>query len=313
MKELLRTTSAFKILSGDVKKNTVAHAYMLCLSDPVYMRLALKEMAKIIIGGDERKARLIENESFSDCKIYPEEGKKLTVDIAADIVSESNMRPVEGDKKIFIIEKFEEASPAVQNKLLKVLEEPPQGVIFLIGTLNEFSVLPTVKSRSRVLSVPPFMEKEIEELLKRLNPALSDEERAEYAGASGGIAGEAVRMTEGGYFSSLMALVKEFVSAEEKDFPLITAKLNDLKQKKEFIALLKIAFRDMLVYKAGSSDVILKAEGDWIKRVSARYTSAEIVSALEALTSAERDVKFNASFPVLALDLLIKIAPHGVN
>lgn len=307
MKELLRTTSAFKILSGDVKNSSVAHAYMLCMADPVYMRLALKEMAKLIIGGDERKVRLIENESFSDCRIYPEVGKKLTVDIAADIVSESNIKPIEGDKKIFIIERFEEASPAVQNKLLKVLEEPPQGVIFLIGTINEFSVLPTVKSRSRVLSVPPFSEKEIEELLKRFNPSLSYEIRAEYAGASGGIAGEAVRMTEEGYFSSLMALVKEFITAEEKDFPVLTAKLNDLKLKKEFISLLKIAFRDMLVYKAGSADFILKTEEAWIEGVSANYTSAQIVSALEALTSAERDIKFNASFPVLALDLLIKI------
>lgn len=308
MKELLRTTSALKILSGDVKKGSVAHAYMLSMADSFYMRLALKEMAKIIVRGDERKSRLIENECFSDCRIYPEEGKKLTVDIAADVVTESNIKPIEGDKKIFIIEKFEEASPAVQNKLLKVLEEPLQGVIFLLGTVNEFSVLPTVRSRARVLSVPPFTEREIEGLLKRLDPSLADELCAEYAGASGGIAGEAVRMTEGGYFSSLMALVKEFVSAEEKDFPSLTAKLNDFRQKNEFLSLLKIAFRDMLVYKAaGVKDVILKSETDWIKNASARYSPEKIVSALEYLTSAERDVKFNASFPVLALDLLIKI------
>jgi len=313
MRELLRTTSAFKILSGDVKKNTVAHAYMLCFSDPVYMRSALKEMAKIIVGGGEKKERRIENETFSDCRIYPEQGKKLTVDIAGEIVSESNIKPVEGDIKIFIVEKFEEASPAVQNKLLKVLEEPPQGVVFLLGAANEFSVLPTVKSRARILSVPPFTQGEIEDFLKRNYPSLTPSVRAEYAGACGGIAGSAVQMTEGEYFSCLLSLAKEFVFAKEEDFPPLTAKLNDLKQKKEFVALLKIVFRDMLMYKSGLDEAILKADEDWIRSASVRYTPQKIVSAIEELTSAERDIKFNASFAVLALDLLIKISAPEKN
>lgn len=308
MKELLASSLAFKILSLDVKKNTVAHAYMLCFSDPVYMRFALKEMAKTIIGGDEKTDRRIDNGSFSDVRIYPEEGKKITVDMAAEIVSESNIKPVEGDKKIFIIDGFEDASPAVQNKLLKSFEEPPQGVTFLIGSANEYSVLPTVRSRMRILTVPPFTENEISEFLKRNYPDLSSSERAEYAGACGGEAGEAKQMIDGGYFSDLVSLARDFVLAEEKDFPALTAKLNGLKQKKEFLSLIKIVFRDMLMYKAGG-DGILKSDEKWIKSASRRYTEEKIVDVLERLTSAERDMRFNANFTILSLDLLINAAP----
>lgn len=307
MRQLLQSTSAYKILKGDVEKNSVAHAYMLRFEDSRNMRLALREMAKLIVRGDERVERLIDSGAYSDCREYPEEGKKLTVDIAAEIITESNIRPVEGDKKLFLLCGFEEASPAVQNKLLKSLEEPPAGVIFLLGATNEFSVLPTVKSRVRMLSVPPFTEGELTAFLARNYPALSKEERAEYAGACGGIAGDAERVIEGGYFSLLTALSVDFISAEEWDFPSLTQKLNALKQKKEFISILKIMYRDMLMYKAGAPCALLAGEAPRIKSAAAGYSAAGIMAALESITSAERDMKFNANFTMLALELLIKI------
>jgi len=308
MKSLLKTTSAYKILYNDAAKNTLAHTYMLCFADPYNMRLALKEFAKVILGGSERVDRLVENEAYSDCKIYPEEGKKLTVDIASEIVGECAIKPIEGDKKLFILSGMEDASPAVQNKLLKALEEPPEGVIFLLGAGNEYSVLPTVRSRARMLYIPPFTEEQIADTLKRNYPDLSDGEIAEYAGASGGIAGEAFRMIDGGYFASLMELSLEFISAKEEQYPSLTAKITDLKQKKEFISLLKTVYRDMLMYKSGAKRALLKREEPRIRAAAENYTAHKIVYAIERLTSAERDIKFNANFTMLALDLLINIS-----
>lgn len=308
MKRLLTETSAYKILYNDAAKNTLAHTYMLCFADSRNMRLALKELAKVILGGGDRVERLVENEAYSDCKIYPEEGKKLTVDIASEIVGECAIKPIEGDKKLFILIGMEEASPAVQNKLLKALEEPPEGVIFLLGATNEYSVLPTVRSRARILSVPPFTEEQVAKTLKRNYPDLSESEIAEYAGASGGIVGEAFNMIDGGYFSSLMELALQFVSAEEGNFSSITLKATDIKQKKEFITLLKTVYRDMLMYKSGARCALLKREEPRIRAAAENYTAHKIVYAIERLTSAERDIKFNANYTMLILDMLINIS-----
>lgn len=308
MRKLLTETSAYKILYNDVAKNTLAHTYMLCFADSRNMRLALKEFAKVIFGGGERVERLVENEAYSDCKIYPEAGKKLTVDIASEIVGECAVKPIEGDKKLFVLSGMEDSSPAVQNKLLKALEEPPEGVIFLLGTANEYSVLPTVRSRARILSIPPFTEEQVAKTLKRNYPSLTADEVAEYAGASGGIAGEAFNMIDGGYFSSLIELALHFVSAEEGDFSLITLKAADLKQKKEFIALLRTVYRDMLIYKSGAGCALLKREEPRIRTAAEKYTAHRIVYAIERLTLAERDIKFNANFTMLILDMLINIS-----
>jgi len=53
----------------------------------------------------------------------------------------------------------------------------------------------------------------------------------------------------------------------------------------------------------------LSADEKWIKKASARYSAAKLVDVLEKLSSAERDMRFNANFTMLSIDLLISSAP----
>lgn len=73
---------------------------------------------------------------------------------AERILEESALKPVEGNKKLFVAGDFAEATTQAQNKLLKLLEEPPEGVYFLLGATVSFSVLPTILSRTEKLEIP---------------------------------------------------------------------------------------------------------------------------------------------------------------
>ena len=64
-----------------------------------------------------------------------------------EIKEESALNPVEGDKKLFVIGDFAELGVAQQNKLLKLLEEPPEKVYFLLGATTSYPILQTVLSR----------------------------------------------------------------------------------------------------------------------------------------------------------------------
>ena len=55
--------------------------------------------------------------------------------------------PAEGQKKTFIISQAERMNPAAANKLLKLLEEPPGHVLFILVSSRPESVLPTIRSR----------------------------------------------------------------------------------------------------------------------------------------------------------------------
>lgn len=193
----------------------------------------------------------------------------------------------------------------MQNKLLKVLEEPPEGVRFLLGATSVYSVLPTVQSRVRKLEIPPFTEKEIISYLKRNYPDLNDAEG--YAAASGGIAGEAEKLTGGGY-SEILEYALCFAEVKEEDFPVLGIKISALKQKGEFFSFLRLVFRDALMYNLNREDcALLKSCAYRIKNISENHTAASLIASLDIIASAERDLKFNANFAMLVENVFINI------
>ena len=89
----------------------------------------------------------IKNNADIDIKIYPKNNEKLLVSDSNEITDEVYIKPAEHDNKVFIINNIEASTEQAQNKLLKVLEEPPKNVYFLISCQDENRVLQTIKSR----------------------------------------------------------------------------------------------------------------------------------------------------------------------
>ncbi len=77
-------------------------------------------------------------------------------------------QPPEAKEKVVIIEGVDEFSPAVANGLLKMLEEPPEYLRFILIGQSRSKVLPTILSRARHIVVPPYTHKETRLLLKQL-------------------------------------------------------------------------------------------------------------------------------------------------
>lgn len=69
-----------------------------------------------------------------------------------------------------IILSAKEFSAIIQNRLLKVIEEPPEGVIFILIARSKSTILPTIRSRIPIEVLKESVEKELCELdMKRLN------------------------------------------------------------------------------------------------------------------------------------------------
>lgn len=65
-----------------------------------------------------------------------------------------------GGKKVFIIENADRMQESVRNALLKILEEPPQDMLFILTTARRGAVMPTILSRVRTYS---FYERNYEQ------------------------------------------------------------------------------------------------------------------------------------------------------
>jgi len=314
MLELLKKTQAYRLVQKESAENVCSHAYLLLFDDARNLRFVLKEFAKILFNcaeidewtedreEKERVARLIDEESFSDCLVYPMEGKKLAVEDAEKIREESVLSPIEGERKVFILGDFAEANVQTQNKLLKLLEEPPQGVIFLLGATTVFPVLTTVQSRTKKLEILPFGIMETAEALRRIFGNKYDNQTLELcAAASGGVLGEAQTILEGGYYKTLIENAFSLCLSEEDKLPLVVRAIGETKHKKELLSLLRLIFRDALLIKTKKAEckksVLLRSEKENIEKIANQYTLTALLYAQEALSEAEMQVQFNAVFP----------------
>ena len=300
MRELLRSTKAYRAIASDAQSGRRSHAYLVLFPDETYLRALLRECAKAFFGAKDssREAELIGEEMYSDCLYLPAAGAKLTVDDGARIVDESLLRPVEGDKKLFVLDNFHNASALVQNKLLKVLEEPPEGVHFLIGATAAFSVLPTVLSRVKKLEEPPFSE---EAVLKALSEKYPGKDVRACAAASGGVFSAAELLLNGG--GEEFRLAREFLSG--RDTERLCRALDDKRDKRAFFSAVRLALRDMLFYREGRGD--LAALGGEVRALAEEYPVGAILSALDWVTEAEKQLKFNANFQQCAEVLALHI------
>lgn len=290
MERLITETTAYKILSGDANKNKLSHAYMLAFSDGAHLLSALKLFAVRVFGfgAYTREEKLVKNGTFADLKVYPKEDKKLSVDDAVEILEDCVLEPIECDKKVYIISNFDTASALFQNKLLKVLEEPPKNVYFLLGARTLSSVLDTVKSRVNKLEISPFSPAEIEGALTR---TLGSGDYKRVARYCGGNFGEAEKMLVGDWFLKVDEAAKEICSAYKLSaVGEIATRHAETKNKEELLAHVQRIYYDALV---GEYDL--------------KWSKGTLVYAVESVVRAITDVRFNANFSALLYNLMLDV------
>lgn len=77
------------------------------------------------------------------------------VDNVRSIIESSSLMPLMGSKKIYLIDEAHMLSKAAFNALLKIMEEPPASVIFILATTDAQKIIETVKSRCFQLFFDP--------------------------------------------------------------------------------------------------------------------------------------------------------------
>ena len=93
--------------------------------------------------GSHPDIRVIER--FSD-----KNGKKkreIIVDQVREVISDAQIMPNESDRKVYVFREADTMNQEAQNAALKLLEEPPTGVVIVLCTTNPARLLPTVRSR----------------------------------------------------------------------------------------------------------------------------------------------------------------------
>ena len=79
--------------------------------------------------------------------------QNITVDQIRALSADAIVLPNEAKRKVYIIDGAETMNPAAQNAALKLLEEPPAAVVFLLCAMRPMQLLETVRSRCALVKL----------------------------------------------------------------------------------------------------------------------------------------------------------------
>jgi DNA polymerase-3 subunit delta' len=159
-------------LAGSLETGRVSHAYLFAVWDLDFAsgehnttsqasgatafaaRLNCQKPQDDVACGRCLSCRLIQEGNHPDVKVVSPDGLFIKIDQIRGIQHDMSYKP-RYDKgfRVTILENAEKMTQEAQNSFLKLLEEPPRNVVFILVTGNPQGLLPTVRSRCQLIRV----------------------------------------------------------------------------------------------------------------------------------------------------------------
>lgn len=287
------------MLSSALGSGKAFHALFISSMDAdASLSLARRAAALCINGSDDEDA--VKN----DPDYHYLAGEETGVNEIRAIIEELSKAAFEGGMRAIVISNAHAMTREAQNALLKTLEEPPKGVIFLLCG-NADGMLSTIISRCALIRLGQADRCEIENELALRGVNAADARL--YARISGGSMGRALRLSE----------ENEYREQRERSLNALTALFNGELQSGAAKAIAKGGAAEGLTFMLSFMGDILSANmggtreidnidrQDAVRQCAARFTTRQILCIIDMITKASESL-YRASggdmYPAAALD-----------
>lgn len=167
----VRLSHAYLLLGApQVGKSTFARAFAMALlcSDPQHAPCYTCRSCQRMMTDSHPDFRILQPTTKTDKEFVVDRQKgELRAEQAETLIRDVALRPMEGSRKVFLIQDMHLANPTFANKILKTLEEPPSHAILLVTARHRAELLPTIVSRCQVLELRPLDHHVIVDALQR--------------------------------------------------------------------------------------------------------------------------------------------------
>lgn len=231
-----------------------------------------------------------------------------------EIIKSLSLKPFESPFKVMIIWQPELMHPSAANGILKILEEPPPHTYFILVTNAADQLLPTILSRTQILSVPLLQDDEIAAWLSTHRNTGAEAAMKAALLADGNLA-DAIRLSEGEEVDHTQKFIDWIYACYEHKYGILVSMAD------EFHELDKISRRNRLahslnmmretlleLFSAGNIRRARPGQGDFISRFAEKMDIRKIEKAYGFLNDASYHLERNGSAKMIFLDLSIKVA-----
>jgi len=240
----------------------------------------------------------------------------IYVDEAKDLIHKLNQKSYEAEYKVSIIWLPETMNITCANKILKILEEPPEKTIFILISEAEEKLLGTIRSRCQFIRIPKISEDDLQAALEK-HSGLNESNPATIA-----------RLARGNYFLALeMMQNDELRNYNFRQFTLImrhgyARKLQEILTWSEEIANIgRVRQMGFLKYCSGflrenfllnlkESDLVFMddQENEFSQKFSPFINEKNVLYLFREFEKAHSDISMNGNAKLIFTDLALKVS-----
>lgn len=308
MKDFLKETQPifYRTLYQAFSQNKIPHAYLLCAKKGIDIHEAAMFIVKSLICEEDVLAcekcsdcQRIEEYNYVDFKRYDGKEESIKKRHIEAIQTEFAKSSMEGKAKIYLLENIDNATPEAMNSLLKMLEEPTEGIYAILTCENQNRVLPTIQSRTQIVHFRAISQQALAKQV--IEEGIKEEDANILSNIYDSI--EKIKVAESEeLYADLKVEALNFVEDyfTKKENLLINAQTHVFKnhnQKEElqfFLDILLVLFKDVLYHSYGLpisfSDHLEMLEG-----FKTKADKNQLINVLEKILKTKEALKSNAN------------------
>ena len=329
MWQVIGQDKILSLLDYSLKTNAIAHAYLLVGPRHVGKGTLAFNLAQALncdgpelpCGQCRSCQRILEGKHADVTPIGLDSKTEIGIDDIRGLQRLANLPPYEGKCKVFIIDDAEYLSTEAANSLLKILEEPPQRVVWLLLAAEEEHLLPTIISRCQRLELKPVPSEQVQEIL--INSYNVDASKAKLltqlchgrlGWALSALANDDMLEQRSQRITKLVSLLTPTSRSLEQRFTYAQELASQFSQNRragaEIIEIWLDWWRDLMLIKGSCKEAIINVDYEIALEEQARGLSlSEIKGFLANLCLLQEEISKNVN-PRLALEWLMLNLPR---
>ncbi|MDH8701207.1 DNA polymerase-3 subunit delta' [Dysgonomonadaceae bacterium PH5-43] len=235
---------------------------------------------------------------------------------SSEILRKLNLKAYESDYKIMIIWLPEKLHETAANRLLKLIEEPPQKTIFLFVSEEQDNIIATIRSRTQILAVPPINDEDLAAAISKRYD-LSSEDISLIVRLANGSYNKAIEIIEstGSNEAYLDLFITIMRNSWKRDISNMKLKSEEFAamgrdKQKEFLAYSQKMIRENFLYKLQIQEInyMNRKEAEFSVNFNPYVNENNVIDFMEELALAEKHIEANVNPNMIFFDISMKIA-----